>query len=402
MVTLKGYPFTAPTVKIIHCTTPLQYSNGCWDLYKKLITHLDIVRINRTNQQDTWWVKSDWEHKMKEAYGEEGPPGDGRSDGRQIFADILQRVKSDPRKFTYIGIGSCPQVTFEEFTDRWDQIIPVFVRDKGDRIRIVHFDPGFSTQDKVDFVQKYLTTKHLRMQLRYEAATDEKPYHYWISESGLLELIISQQSFDYEEPRDVEFLTSLCEHSMSTGGRLALQDYTGRKPMQCFRSLYANTQNRDLFRKKIIFDIEYGDGHCWTDMSIARPIYDASGDFINIVLFNHEEIEKQIGKNRRFDVEIFRLYKDKFKASMNEHHPNYRQRIKGLLCSIPSTYYDGNTEPAVILEVLVGQLEMCIYIFNKLGITIYNLRFRKLVDGVHEIEMYEWYTKMMNLIKHLE
>ena len=85
------------------------------------------------------------------------------------FSELLHTFKSTITEpsFVYVGIGSCPHAqTLVDYTDDWNQILPVFVRDILEitelPVRILHFDPAFEYHsDRIEFLKSYVESTSL-------------------------------------------------------------------------------------------------------------------------------------------------------------------------------------------------------------------------------------------------
>ena len=218
-----------------------------------------------------------------------------------VFDLFLERVSSEPFSFTYIGVGTNPHAaTVEELSDKWNQLVPVFVREQSRKTRrLIHFDPAFG--NNMEFIKEYFATKHPEMV--YIMPAHDKPYHSWTS--PLVEVLLTTESLDYknlwypDQANHEWFLTKLTTAVIDTGGHLILQDFTGRNPLNVFNTLYTASPKPHLFKRRILFDITYGESSCQTDLTLDKPIYDRNNDFINFTLFSSEEVRENIGFNMR-------------------------------------------------------------------------------------------------------
>jgi hypothetical protein len=321
-----------------------------------------------------------------------------------VFDLFLARVDAEPRQFTYVGVGTNPHApTVEKLDDAWDQLMPVFVREQLHKtVRVMHFDPAFTYMaDRLDFVREYFATKYPL--LVYAAPTEEKPYHSWTSTR--LEVLLAGEAFNYksayspDEPHHESFLVKLTTMIVGTGGHLVLQDFSGRDPLGAFKSAYEASPKPNLFKRRVLFDITYGNASCSTDLRVHKPIYDRHGDFISFTLFSADEIRKNIGHNPRLDELIKRHFIAKYKAKLNHHHVNYRRRILGDTCLTRSEFYDDNASPQLIMGVLQHELAEFVTIFKELQLVdaAKEACFNALMENYATINMYDWNTHVNRL-----
>jgi len=321
-----------------------------------------------------------------------------------VFDLFLARVDAEPCQFTYVGVGTNPHApTVEQLNDAWDQLMPVFVREQLHKtVRVMHFDPAFTYMaDRVDFVKGYFATKYPL--IVYAAPTEEKPYHSWTSPR--LEVLLAGEAFNYksayspDEPHNESFLTKLTTLIVDAGGHLVLQDFSGRDPLGAFKSAYEASSKPNLFKRRILFDITYGNASCSTDLTVYKPIYDRHGDFINFTLFSADEIRKNIGHNPRLDELIKKHFIAKYKATLNHHHVNYRRRILGDVCLTRSEFYDDMAPPTLIMDVLQHELATFVTIFKELRLVdaAKESCFNELMENYATVNMYDWNTHVNRL-----
>ena len=321
-----------------------------------------------------------------------------------VFDLFLARAAAEPRQFTYIGVGTNPHAeTVEKLNDAWDQLMPVFVREQLHKtVRVMHFDPAFTYMaDRLDFVKEYFATKYPK--LVYSGITEEKPYHEW--SSPRLQVLLAGESLNYKsaysphDPHNEAFLTTLTTMVVDSGGHIVLQDFSGRDPQGAFKSAYDSSTKPNLFKRRVLFDITYGNASCSTDLTVYKPIYDRRGDFITFTLFNADEIRENIGLNSKLDELIKRHFIAKFKEALNHHHVNYRRRINGDDCLMKSDFYDYRADPHLIMDVLQHELTAFIAIFKELRLVdaAKEARFQDLMENYASINMYDWNTHVNKL-----
>jgi hypothetical protein len=172
---------------------------------------------------------------------------------------LLNFLKEHPSSFTYIGIGSAP-VDIKKLTTLTDQIIPNFLSNKNtDVIRIIHFDPHFKNINKND-LNDYFISKDLGL------------YNYpqdglltWKTFDNSIEINIVPEFFDHYE--DEYFLEDVIDLCLLYESHLVVQEYTGKNLYDLFTGLYKKNKNKELFKKKILFDVSYNqDCHCFIDL----------------------------------------------------------------------------------------------------------------------------------------
>lgn len=314
------------------------------------------------------------------------------------FEHILEHAKT-PAKFTYLGIGSAPHArTIENFDDVWDQLVPVFVREQSKKTRrIIHFDPAFT--HSIDFVKIYFATN-------YPELTYHKMDSYHIFTSPHLEVIITEDALEYKnkfyerEENHEWFLDKLSATILETSGQLVVQDFTGRELDDVFKRVYEKSSDKQLFKRKVLFDITYGHASCMTDLTKNKPIYDSAGDFMNFLLYTPREIVIAIGKNARLDGLIKEHYVKKFRATLNIHHVNYRRRIKGEECMYKSELYNETSKPELIMGCLQSELADIFLILKELGAITAEKEheYRYLMKYYDQVNMYDWNTAVNRLI----
>jgi len=237
---------------------------------------------------------------------------------------LLNFLKEHPSSFTYIGIGSAP-VDIKKLTALTDQIIPNFLSNKNtDVIRIIHFDPHFKNINKND-LNNYFISKDLGL------------YNYpqdgiltWKTLNNSIEINIVPELFVHAE--DGYFLEDVIDLCLLYESHLVVQEYTGKNLYDLFTSLYKKNKNKELFKKKILFDVSYNqDCHCFIDLETYSPVYDNNNDFVNILLFTKEEILGMIGKDKKIDKIIKYHYIEQLKKIETNDIPRFRKKKLGIL-----------------------------------------------------------------------
>ena len=329
-----------------------------------------------------------------------------QSDRAPCLSSILSRVEAASVHFTYVGVGSCPHVkTLEELSDSSDQLMPVFVRDRlHTSVRVIHFDPAFGVKsealDPMEFVKSYYAQKYPG--LTYHVPTPEQPFHLW---AGLgLEVLLIPQALLYQgdvgpgESDHEGFLAQLSEVVLRSEGQLIVQDYSGRALLGPLDRVFAGSSHPEIFKRKILFDMTYGQASCSTDLRVHRPLSDASGDWINLAILSADEMERAIRTHPAVGELAKAHFVEKFRSVLDHHHPNYRQRRNGGLCRLPGALYGADAPPEVIMDVLQAELGAVVEVLQHLpGVDGEKLRrFHALMaEGrKEETNMYTWNTQV--------
>jgi hypothetical protein len=137
-----------------------------------------------------------------------------------------------------------------------------------------------------------------------------------------------------------------------------------------------------------------------TDLTKNRPIYDASGNFMNFLLYTPSEVKASIGKNARLDELIKEYYVKKFREILNLHHVNYRRRTKGEGCMYRCEFYDDTSTPQLIMGYLQNQLTDVFLILKDLAVFTSEKehQFRYLMKYYDQVNMYDWNTAVNRLV----
>lgn len=304
-----------------------------------------------------------------------------------------------PSSFTYVGIGTCPHKTvLAELDDVWDQLVPVFVRERLriDTVRCIHFDPQFDY--RLDFLKEYFATRHSG--LTYSAPSEAGPFHAWTSRS--FEVLVASQPF--EHPMDDTFLEEMSEQVLDVGGKMVVQDFSSGMSDQylsdAFQTAFQKTSRPDSFRKNILFDITYGEASCSTDMSTTRPVYDRNGNFINFAQFKPQEMLAIWGYDKALDKLTKKLFLKKFTTVLDEHHGNYRRRFLGSTLLYKKNEYNDASAPEVVMEVLQKELHKVFEILMMMGVVTEEKKTEMdlLFTNYKKLDMYHWNNCVRKLI----
>jgi hypothetical protein len=321
-----------------------------------------------------------------------------------VLNELIQFCSREPRDMTYFGIGSAPHMLVDQIAKsrKWDQIIPEFMVDIINRtdktIRIIHFDPQFSRKD--DFLNEYFKKYQKRtFGLNFTLDASEG-LNVWKTDDHRIEVFIIAKPFNHlerhygnEEVHD-DFLHEFNEMTIASGNQLIVQEYTGHELGQLTKSLYDKSSNKDIFKKKILYDVSYGnDCHCGTDLERYKPIYNDYGDFYNLTLFNSDEMKEHIGKDPTMDKILKLNFIKQFNTALNIH-VDYRRRLQNLGENLVRHHrYNNSSSADEIMSVLQDELTKCISILDRLQmITPNKINFIDcLFKNYKVIHMYKWY-----------
>ena len=283
--------------------------------------------------------------------------------------DMNHILRQEPRDFTYIGIGSCPQ---RELNDETDQILPVFLQElKSTSIRAIHFDPMF----KMDEMDAYFKTKNI----------PRKSETTW--SNGSIEIILSKEPIYH--PEHDWFLKEMVDKVLEAGGRLVVQEFTGRELSDTCKLIYTSILSKNIFRKKILFDITYGEAcHCVTNMTKYKPLYDAEGNFYNFTLYSLKEMIGYIGISKQIDAIIYSYFYKEYKTILNDMHVNYRRNLMKM---------DNATgeDPDEIMVSLQHKLKSFFPILRAL-VNLKEVELCALFDNYRVYDIYKWYNLVNN------
>ena len=323
--------------------------------------------------------------------------------------ELLQKCKSmiEQPSFVYVGIGSCPHAkTLTEYTDSWNQILPVFVRDiltlTSLPIRILHFDPAFGYhKDRVDFVKEYFDSTTLSLVHDTTANT-------WSNDR--ISIILSDKVFSHtdehtpSERSDDWFLEELATHCISVNSKLVVQEFTGRDLDIVLKTAFRKSPFQKKFKNTILFDITYGTASsCSTDLTQYKPFYDARGNFYNLLLYTADELKRYIGVDTRVDMYIKTYFTKQYQTLLNNYHVDYRRRTRGEVCLFKNELYTDTSEPEYIMELLEAELFTLIPVFQQLKVV--TLEKLSVLSNLFETyksykgnDMYRWYDNAKTII----
>ena len=294
--------------------------------------------------------------------------------------NILEYLSNNPVDLIYFGIGTVFRHTdLDKLTPVFDQVYPSFLREWTGSFKAIHYDPRFS--DTRNFTKIY-----------FESLGFFKQNNSWISYDGKKEFII----FEKEIEHDHEFFKNLSQICMPR--KLIVQEFTGRFLNELFIQIYYSfpLHERLTFRKNVIFDMTCGDGSCMTDMSVTYPMLDSNGDFLNFMLIPPEDFEKNINKDPKLNLLIKDYYKKEYKKLLNEQHTNYRRRIQGNTCLFHNPEYEFNSDPNIIFNVLIKNLNRVTNLLKKFDFP--EEKYNDLINNYQDYDMYKWYSLMNSLV----
>ena len=237
---------------------------------------------------------------------------------------IVKYLVANQRDYTYLGIGAAPRTTIlEDFNSELDQIIPEFLRDiiknTTKTITLVHFDPRF--EECMDFLLEYFDTQP------YNLIHDKSEYFSkWISSDYRIEILMF--NFSMYHPNQDWFYEQLIDSTIKKKNQLVVQQFTGLNLTCIFKKFYENSNNKDIFKQKILFDITYGsDCHCMTNMSTYKPLYFSDGNFINIQLMDINELRPLFKMNEIIDTFIKNHYIKEYRKVIDIIPVDYRRKM---------------------------------------------------------------------------
>jgi hypothetical protein len=298
-------------------------------------------------------------------------------------------------EFVYVGIGSVPWTdSIDMYTDRTNQLVPVFVRDQikyHKSVSILHFDPNFLRNGNMEFTDTYIKKTFPEI--------DRREPNYWCMPN--LEIRIIPERFEHEESN---FLEQLGHQLMGRGAQLVVQEFTGTELIPYFKQVFARAANPAFFKKSILYDITYGNEcGCGTDMSKWKPLYDNYGNFVNLALFTEDELEEQLHglPNELILPLLIRKYRD----SISLHHVNYRRRVQGLDVMHKTILYDNTVTPDTIMGIIQKDLTFAVRMLRKLGLVSDEElgQFTSIMATYKDHDMYSWLSLVMGFrfIRHL-
>lgn len=285
---------------------------------------------------------------------------------------------------TYIGIGSCPHAaTLDELTDEWDQMIPVFIRDKN--AQIIHYDPQFAKPERMAFLDQYFEAR------RFTKVSEQS----W--SSGPATVTLHAKAIYH--PEDDGILHEYAEAAIAANRKLVIQEFTGTELVVTAKKLFSQTTSRESFKRNVLIDITYGtDCNCGPNMVKYKPLYTQEGGFVNMLLYDEAETISYIGESTELNSLIKIYFMKKYLETVNMQ-VDYRRRLVGGTVLFPCDAYGDTSTPDQIMMHLQRKLRQLLHIFDSLG-----LMTRERWDNVELlfarykiINVYDWNTKMRTL-----
>jgi hypothetical protein len=293
---------------------------------------------------------------------------------------LLAHIRENPVECTYFGIGTMFRVhDLQKITLELDQIFPCFLN-RYEQIRGIHFDPLF--KQHWNLINEYFYNKGF-----YKSEKD----HTWISHNGKQEFIL----FPEELEHSVELFNGIALRCLPN--KLVIQDFSGRfLNDMCIQVYYSILpQQRDLYKKKVLIDLTYGDASCMTNMKETFPIYDSDGNFINFLLIQPSELVSYINQNPKLDLLIKDVFKKEYKKILNEDHTNYRRRMQGLTCLFSCSEYHPMADPETVFCILIEKLNKCVNLLKHVGFP--EEKYINLIKDYKNYDMHKWYSIMNGL-----
>lgn len=303
--------------------------------------------------------------------------------------------------FTYIGIGSCPHVhSPAEYSPKQNQLIPAFVRDQFQMheddpawtLRILHFDPFFS--QKLPFLMEYFEQEGM-------IYSEEGDVYCWFA-PNIQVIVVSEKIYERDDPYEqkkanASGIEEIVRDCVRRRAQLVLQSFTGSNTLHWFRSLYDKTHDRYSFRENILFDMTYeNDIGCSTDMSLYKPLYDARGKFINLLLSTKAELLNILEIYPHYDDirrRARRIYFAEFRNLLNDKHVEYRRIVQQISSS-------GKSADEMMAE-LCQDIDILLPVLITLGLFDPSRKgeLRMLFQAYREYDMYRWYNQVIQLVK---
>ena len=332
-----------------------------------------------------------------------------------ILSTILEYTSTNSKDMTYIGIGTCPHNDDidklpEKERTLWDQVIPVFMTDiineTRKSIRMIHFDPQYSI--KIPMMMEYFSKRGYK----YDNTSG---FHRWVTNDNRIEILIFEMRIEHHPgvvaeqfrhlphnniPSDDWFLDMITEQTILQGGQLIVQEFTGYDTNDLFKQIFDKTENKELFKKKIIFDISYGNASCMLDLNKYKPFYDKNGDFLNFILYTREEILQIVGTHAGMDILIKQYFLKEYGNILNMHHVNYRRKLRNDSLLFNCTYYNESSTPDEIMTVLQKLLSDRYDIFRKMKLISAEKEQEIVIlfQNYRTIDPYKWYDSINKLI----
>jgi hypothetical protein len=164
------------------------------------------------------------------------------------------------------------------------------------------------------FLHEYFNSKNFN----YDNSMEGNNMHIWRSSDHKIEVIINCYNFHYNSYKP--FLYDLVEMTLKNpnkNSKMFLQDFTGHDSSNIFKELYNESVDMDKFKKRVLFDISYGDNHCDLDLLKYEPIYDQNNNIINILLMDIDELRPQLNYHPLIKDHIYKFYTKSIQILLN-------------------------------------------------------------------------------------
>jgi hypothetical protein len=297
---------------------------------------------------------------------------------------MFSLLDKTPNDNTYLAIGSAPHVSLEKYTDKMNQLYPLFIRELGGQWTMIHIDPEFGRPEQQEFADSYFKSMGFikQGQYRYRSSTVDA-------------ILIPEHITDEQRAR---LLTSMTLKISEVGKKLIVQEYTGHELLPLFDKVIKSLSSEQVnqLNHNILWDITYGnDCSCMTDMTVFKPIQTHAG-FFTPACMAESELISHIGKDPRIDQLISTRFKKEYRRLIDVHHVNYRRRVKGLTNYITAQEYGNDATPEEIMKVFSDQMFPVLHILKHVT-HISDEKSAQQVDmmmNYHTYDVYKWYSFM--------
>jgi len=304
-----------------------------------------------------------------------------------IFETLNEHFETNPKDLLYFGIGTFPRIQkIEQFTKDVDQIIPLFldkeIKTTKNTIRILLIDPAFDTC--MPFLHKYFDNSPYNFY--YDNSSQ---FNIWISSDFRIEIIVismhmrntgsigwQYNQVNTENIRKIhdDFINKLCTISVNNKNKLIIQDYSGAETSTLFKRLYEISSRKSEFKNNILFDITYGDAHCSIDLINEEPIYDPSGNFINLMLMSVDELRPLFNYHPKVKKTVSDYYIKEYSKVKDQIPVDIRRKLliesgnSNMGFNFLKYPYTLDSSFETILEILKQELNKIIPILIETGI----------------------------------
>ena len=183
--------------------------------------------------------------------------------------------------------------------------------------------------------------------------------------------------------------------------QLIVQQYTGLELSPIGKKMYRRSPNPTLHLDRVLFDITYGLAcNCSTNLTRYRPFLDDKGNFRNLLLLSDHRALSLAGIDPAIDQIISQDYVRNYKKILNDYHVDYRRRCRGDPVLFQSPYYDSETSPEAIMDVLQQLLSPLFHTLKSLNKIVAGgqQQFNEHFENYIEYDVYKWQSDMDKLI----